>query len=85
MKSTMIPLVAGIACILATPVLADWQPGDGHKMHFPQLPDEDGWDVNASSGLCLADDWQCSQTGPVEDIHFWGSWMHGDVGQIESL
>ncbi|UCB52414.1 MAG: hypothetical protein JSV10_10610, partial [Candidatus Zixiibacteriota bacterium] len=49
-----------------------------HKMHFPQLPDEIGWDVNATYPKILADDWQCSQTGPVTDIHFWGSWKDTD-------
>ena len=34
--------------LLAGPALADWDPADGHKMHFPQLPDEDGWDVKSS-------------------------------------
>jgi len=78
-------------CILAAaflggmavaPVVADWTPDDGHKMHFPQLPDEAGWDVNATQPLVLADDWMCSETGWVKDIHFWGSWMHGNTGQI---
>jgi hypothetical protein len=49
-----------------------------HKMHFPQLPDEIGWDVNATFPKSLADDWQCSETGPVTDIHFWGSWKDLD-------
>ncbi len=49
-----------------------------HKMHFPQLPDLIGWDVNAVFPKTLADDWQCSQTGPIEDIHFWGSWKNID-------
>ena len=45
-------------------------------MHWPQLPDPFGWDVafSSASGVgngSLADDWQCSQTGPVNDIHFW--------------
>ncbi|MBI4717150.1 MAG: hypothetical protein HY763_05040 [Planctomycetes bacterium] len=68
--------------------LADWQPSDGHKMHFPQLPDEEGWDVNATQPAILADDWRCSETGLITDIHFWGSWRDlngdgiGDVGQI---
>lgn len=65
-----------------SPVLAEWVPTDGHKMHFPQLPNESGWDVNATQPLVLADDWMCSESGPVKDIHFWGSWMHGMEGQI---
>jgi hypothetical protein len=65
-------------------------PWPDHKMHFPQLPDLIGWDVNATSPIVLADDWQCSRTGPVEDIHFWGSWKDQDgipgtdeVGQLQ--
>ena len=46
-----------------------------HKMHFPQLPDEDGWDVYGSNPIILADDWECSETGDVMDIHWWGSWL----------
>jgi len=71
--------------MLASPVLADWKPDDGHKMHFPQLPDEDGWDVNATYPKVLADDWQCSGTGWVRDIHWWGSWEYGQEGTIRSF
>jgi len=53
-------------------------PWPNHKMHFPQLPDLEGWDVLAVLPKTLADDWQCSQTGPVTDIHFWGSWKDID-------
>lgn len=65
--------------VLAVPVLADWNPGEGHKMHFPQLPDPNGLDVNFRTPLILADDWKCSKTGPVSEIHFWfsakGDWL----------
>jgi hypothetical protein len=59
-----------------------WQPGDGHKMHYPQLPDEAGWDVRSTDPVFLADDWRCSGTGWVSDLHFWGSWRNGLVGRI---
>jgi hypothetical protein len=73
----------GIGTNCATTVCpTGWQPGDPHKMHFPQLPDEAGWDVNATEPLVLADDWECSETGCVKDIHFWGSWKHGLEGNI---
>jgi len=68
--------------------LADWELGDGHKMHYPQLPDPFGWDVDATyvesvwPQNCLADDWMCSESGPVTDIHFWGSWLNDQVGTI---
>jgi len=61
--------------------IADWIPSDGHKMHFPQMPDPVGWDVNFHD-YYLADDWQCSETGPVKDIHFWISWRHDIQTQL---
>ena len=57
----------------ALPVSADWFPEDGHKMHFPQLPDPTGWDVSLVADT-MFDDWQCSSTGTVDDVHFWTSW-----------
>ena len=72
-------VVVALVGFLSGAARADWFPGDGHKMHYPQLPDPDGWDVFASTNpdgtqKVLADDWQCSQTGPVTDVHIWGSW-----------
>jgi len=63
----------------------NWQPGDPHKMHFAQLPDTTGWDVNATWPVVLADDWECSETGWVKDIHFWGSWRDGIQGEISQF
>lgn len=71
--------------LLATAAVADWDPGDPHKMHFPQLPDPQGWDVLAAAPRVLADDWRCSQTGPVTDVHFWGSWLSDEVAEIERI
>ena len=77
--------ILGMFLLAAPPATADWDPGDGHKMHFPQLPDleQTGMDVLATSpgstgalGKILADDWLCSETGPVSDIHIWGSWLN---------
>jgi len=87
MLKRIVLIAIGVVLIFSTPLLADWFEGDGHKMHFPQLPDEAGWDVAATGPqtdppLVLADDWQCSETGPVKDIHFWGSWRHGITGDI---
>jgi hypothetical protein len=71
--------------LIALPAWADWNPGDSYKMHFPQLPDPTGWDVYATDSIVLADDWQCTETGPVTDIHFWGSWQLGQVGVIQKF
>lgn len=80
---------------------ADWDPGDPHKMHYPQLPDLDftGMDVLATYpypdpggtggqfGKVLADDWLCTDSGVVSDIHIWGSWLNdqypGDPRDVE--
>lgn len=69
--TTILAVTAVLA--LAGPAWADWDPGDGHKMHYPQLPDPQGWDVNFTEPKILADDWRCTQSGPVSDIHFWFS------------
>jgi len=52
----------------------DWQLGDPHKMHWPQLPDlsPTGLDVDIF-WTRLADDFLCTETGPIKDIHIWGS------------
>jgi hypothetical protein len=81
-----------IKCILVmtlligsgTIVVADWAPGDGHKMHYPQLPDQHGWDVDWGYWY-LGDDWECSECGPVNDIHFWYSWYYDTVLDIPNI
>jgi hypothetical protein len=54
--------------------LGDWDPGDGHKMHWPQEPNAFGWDICLHEKL-IADDFQCTEGGDITDIHFWVSWM----------
>ncbi len=85
-------LILCSVCVLLASSMAfgDWDPGDGHKMHYPQMPDPFGWDVYADAsqtwgpGL-IADDWQCSQTGPVDDIHLWGSWSQDMIDEITNV
>ena len=84
-------VISMLLIAMSTVAVGDWDPEDGHKMHFPQLPDPLGWDVYATAGLeqypwvCLADDWLCSETGWVKDIHFWGSWFGDHIGNILSF
>jgi hypothetical protein len=77
--SILLIMTASTVVLAPTPTHADWGPADGHKMHFPQLPDLRGVDVFFNQPKILADDWRCSQSGPVEDIHFWfsakGDWL----------
>ena len=56
------------------PPVCSWGWRDGYKMHWPQLPDKDetGVDVDLY-GSSLADDFQCTQSGEIAGIHFWGS------------
>lgn len=78
-------------CVFAAPVLADWSLGDPCKMHYPQLPNPTGWAMNVTyvAGQnpleTKADDWQCTESGPVSDIHFWGSWLGDTHGTIDHI
>jgi len=80
-----------VVCVfVSVPANADWDVGDSYKMHYPQLPDLTGWEVAATvTGAApqqinrfVADDWKCSERGPVSDSHFWGSWKNGVVGKL---
>ncbi|MBN2475172.1 MAG: PEP-CTERM sorting domain-containing protein [Pirellulales bacterium] len=79
MRRVAVATVASALVILSVlPAAADWDVGDDYKMHYPQLPDPQGWDIRCTLAgvgvrLTLADDWQCRQSGDVTDIHFWFS------------
>ncbi len=84
-KIAIIPVtIALVVCFVVAPAVADWWPGDDYKMHYPQTPKQGGWDVEFA-GSRLADDWRCSETGPVTDIHFWISWMDDMVQPIDDI
>ncbi len=85
MLKKVIVLFLSLIFICSAGALADWVIEDGHKMHYPQLPNVVGWDVNATNPVILADDFMCMETGWIKDIHFWGSWMHGMEGSIVSF
>jgi len=54
----------------------DWQRGQLHQMHWPQLPDlsPTGTDVSLTEAA-LADDFLCTATGPMRSIHLWASFL----------
>jgi len=81
--TTILALMAVAA--LAAPAAGDWDPGGPCKMHFPQLPDPEGWDVNFVEPKVLADDWRCTETGPVSDIHFWMSSRYDEPFDIVNI
>jgi hypothetical protein len=83
----MLLLTVGTSMI----VKGDWSTGDDYIMHFPQLPDPTGWAVDGTytphsyPQIILADDWMCTETSTVSDIHFWGSWQDDLVGSITAF
>ncbi|MCK4313025.1 MAG: hypothetical protein KAW88_09860, partial [Candidatus Cloacimonetes bacterium] len=56
-------------------------PDDDCKMHFHQWPDTTwmGVDVRATEPIILADDFECTETGLINSIHIWGSWLYDQV------
>ncbi len=72
-KSLLMAAAVAALMFLAAPTVAHWSEEDGHKMHYPQLPDPTGWDVNVMEPRIIADDWRCTGTSPVKDIHGWFS------------
>ncbi len=87
MMRRIVGLAVCLTFALSMVALADWDPGDCYKMHYPQLPidlvnpDLNGIDVAFEFGR-LADDWECSYDGEVTDIHFWVSWQADMVNDI---
>ena len=75
-------LVGQLAFVLSA--RADWNPGDPAK--WVQMPDlQNGMDVYDTFSpilpynKILADDFRCTQTGPITSIHIWGSWLNDRV------
>lgn len=86
MSNRVSKLVALLILAGAVSAPADWDPGDPFKMHYPQLPDPNGWDVSWDNKY-LADDFLCTETGPITGIHFWVSWKDDlpDWGAINNI
>jgi hypothetical protein len=82
-------LAVAAAAFLSAPVQADWDPADGWKwLQNPDLRIDPqvgplGIDiaVGNSSGFqrTVADDFLCTQTGPIQDIHLWMSFVNDTV------
>ena len=86
MRLIIIAMMLALVALLATTAGADWDPGDPYKMHFPQEPDPQGWDVHfTTASHVLADDFLCTSSGPILDIHFWYSWAQDLVSEIDTI
>ena len=53
----------------------DWREGQPHKMHWPQTPDFSPRAIDVDVSARPADDFLCTQTGPITDIHIWGGFL----------
>jgi hypothetical protein len=75
MARKLLPVLAVALFVLSFGASADWDPSMPAK--WVQMPDETslGIDVNASYNFILADDFPCTETGPIRQIHIWGSWL----------
>jgi len=90
MRKWLICLTAGLLLLPAFSVLGDWDPGMPAK--WIQMPDLDftGIDINASpfpDDYILADDFECTESGALTEIHIFGSWLNdqlpmGDPNQV---
>ena len=78
-------LIATTVSLTASSSFADWNVGDPAKMTVPQLPDPNGFDINFTYPQVLADDWMCSETGLISDIHFWFSVHHDEIKNPDLL
>lgn len=78
-------ILVALISIAGVNLQADWAPGDLYKMHYPQLPDPTGWDVKIDEANIVADDFLCTESGPITQVHFWGSWQGDQVGILNNI
>lgn len=79
MKRMLRVMCAGMSLLALAPARADWELMDPAK--WIQLPDvtTNGVDIRAYEPIMLADDFLCTNAGPITDIHIWGSWRNDEV------
>ncbi len=92
MLTRLLTITAVLAVLFtAAPTSADWNTGDPAK--WVQMPDlsPQGMDINASFEqqvgafpqlIVLADDFRCTSTDPITDIHLWGSWKNDLLPEV---
>lgn len=68
-----------------TSVQAQTECTDTNGVKYLQPPNLAGYDVSDSLGYVLADDFICTDTGPITGIHIWGSWLNNVHGTITNF
>ena len=85
-------LTLATCSVISTRSFADWDPNnplDAAKAKWIQLPDHNPTGMDVLDTLqpfapvppgpqwkTLADDFLCTQSGPITDAHIWGSWLN---------
>ena len=93
MKSSIFSKVpcfhATLACALwslaSLSVPAQTQCVDTNVLKYLQPPNPTGYDVLNSGPWVLADDFICTNSGPISDIHIWGSWLNDNHGTVTNF
>lgn len=64
------------------PLSADWP--NTNETKWVQYPDTstNGIDILMSKPLLLADDFLCTNAGPITDIHLWTSWLMDETNPV---
>jgi len=87
MRGKKISAAAGVLAVvaMALPVWADWDEGDPYK--WAQLPDltPTGIDIDTDGCSIISDDFLCTSTDKITDVHFWGSWLLDQKTQITNI
>src|SRR5579859_1272278 len=84
-------LAALVCCLMTTPAGLMGQSSipctDTNTVKWLASPQVDGGlDIKDSRQMIvLADDFPCSSTGPISDIHIWGSWLSDTQGLITNF
>lgn len=77
----------GFALLCAATTLAQTQSVATNGVKYLQPPNlaayapglDAGVDVDVGQSVVVADDFPCTTTGPITDIHIWGSWYNDKV------
>ncbi|HXR03568.1 MAG TPA: hypothetical protein VN836_02545 [Verrucomicrobiae bacterium] len=93
MKSSIFSKVPCFHTVLAVVLLslgllsapAQTQCVDTNVPKYLQPPNPTGYDVLNSGPWVLADDFICTNSGPITDIHIWGSWLNDNHGTITNF
>ena len=77
--SAVTSILATLLVLAVAPARADWPNTNATK--FVQYPDttSNAMDIYTSWNTALADDFVCTNTGQITDLHIWGAWLGDQV------